>query len=213
MSGYITVKDKYEGEGKNQSFWVKTFRNAFTYSVIGDYVELMIWNAEDGEFSKVDDDYETESMKYLKDGTKCYRIAPDNNAKMWDETINGQKSLAIESKLYSYDNPALIKIGFDFYLVKRFKLANRTDKDKSKFCKTLVEYCVFMLGDANDRNVAEYYWNFDDDAIDTSYERYSIVNSLVDIHSLPFVLSYQSHGCRIDKYKEEDSSYVVDRYF
>lgn len=215
MSSYITFGEKYRNNGKNNAFWVKTFKNAFTYSYEGGYIKLMAWDGETGEFYDASEEYDKYDVKCLRDGTKCYRINMDNNLKLVDDklqpyTVNVD---GMGVKYVSYSNPFVIRIGTDNYLVYKIQAEVSSDKKKSDNIKKVLDCCINMFGDAINRVDAEYYWNDYRDSIDTTYERYSKVSSLELKYSNPFKILYEPHGCRVDKYKKEDSSYIADRYF
>lgn len=210
MAEYLTFKDKY-AESEGQSFWVKTFKNAFMYKFSDGKIKLCVWDGEAGEFGEVSEDYSTENVKYLKGGNRCFRIALDNNLKLFDDNMSnyncgvGQNST---KKHISFGNPFVYKIGSDNYLVCELKpFSTSVNIDNINKC------CVEMFGDAINRTYYEYYWNFVDGSVDTTYEKYVLEESLMLNYKEPFKVLYWANGCRIDKYKEEDSSYVVDRYF
>lgn len=217
MYGYMSVKDKYEGEAIGKSFWLNTFKNAFTYTVDGTFLKLVIWDGQNGEFGNIDinESLKNVTIKNLNDGSECFRITLDNNANMYkrdkDSYVMIKPSMALGSNLLVKNNPLVIRIGSDNYIV--YKLNIKDVKNPEKLKDDFVRCCVEMFGDANDRNEFEYYWNFEDGITDTYYERYTKSSSLIIRYSNEFKIAYEPHGCRVDKYKEEDASYVVDRYF
>lgn len=209
MAEHLSVSQKYVENGSGISFWLETFHNAFTYKITGEQksdLVLCVWDGN--EFGEVNH-LEFGGHKKVFGNAVYARISLDNNAKIMNEKLNLYSTKIDYEINRSVGNPALRRIGNDNYILIYMENFNLYKINVNN----LIDTCINCFGDACDKNPSQYFWNYEDLRIDTTYERYSVNPKYLKREKPSFKILYEAEGCRVDKYKEEDSSYVVDRYF